>query len=571
MRKESMLFKSTELNKNIDYGDVFLEDGAIDNIASTEYNLSAQSSFVSKDTPVISDKTKGNCKCSIILQNLKSIDNKFLFKDLDDMIKKIENFDTNELKLLAIEIYNALYQINDNAETSSLENTPDTQDQDIKAKLKIKRTNSTWRQVNENTVDELYHQKIDDYTLIDEIGKGSQAVVYLALNNKNKNIYAIKAIKYKTISCFKVKWISLVREISIMKFIKCKNIVKLHEVIEDKKNKIAYLVMDYIPGGAFLKCIDFKNKRYETFSKEKIFKYTKQIVYALKILHKNNIIHRDLKPENILVDYLDNIYLTDFGVSEIVKGKNIYTNVDRCGTAMYFSPELLMESSVKGAPLDVWALGVIMFLMTFGYFPFDADNVSDLKEKIITHDPNYPPNISNEERDFFSKILYKDPQRRMTLSRILKHPLFKNEFTIVHDDSNDQSNNISNNTSNNESNDESIIESTINSSTETGFININENSYNDFMNNSNLCIDSCDKYEESIGSSYYLSRRKSSVYLSPLKPHSPNFKPNSPLSKRRSTAKPIDNTSSFYAKLPVDSIPVSCGSSCKLLSSNTNE
>jgi serine/threonine protein kinase len=422
---------SQQLNKNTnDIENENNTDNDDDNDKKEENIVINSFSTCTNECDITEDKKQHDkCKCDIIFEKFENLNNLYGFENLENMIQMIETYDNNNLKLLAIKIYNLLYQIkqiNNSSKTSSQE-TP----QDINmifTPLKVKRTTSTWNIKQNKIVDNNnnYYQVINNYVLFEEIGSGSQGIVYTAFNNDDGKIYAIKKIKTRNSIMYKHKYNALMQEVSIMKYIDCVNIVKLYEVIEDKEDKIIYLVMNYISKGPILKCIDVVNKLYDTLNEEKIYKYTKQIITALHALHSKSVIHKDLKPENILIDENDVVYLADFGVSEIEKYHKSFLQVNTNGTVIYFAPELLIDSAdVRGPPLDIWALGIVIFLMYFGYFPFYSDNINILKDKIIRHQPTYPPNISRDQIDFFNKIFCKDPFMRIKLSKIMKHSFFK--------------------------------------------------------------------------------------------------------------------------------------------------
>lgn len=444
---------------------------------------------------------KNKCTgCSVIFEKFNEISTEFDFLNIDDMIQKINNYDSDTLKILAIKLYCSMYLVKKQVKFSKPQ-TPNSQASysittpipfEIKKKISvwnikvnqcntnvndpliflnqniktqencldqtekcitpnenmnatseekslnpeediIQQSNETFlldQQNEKNARINILHENendkenedmiLNDYILINEISSGSQGIVYLAINNKFQNFYAIKEIKVRNLKFYKAKYESLIREISIMRYITSENIVKLHEVIEDKKKKLIYLVMDYISNGHIIKCIDTDNNIYEILPDDKIYFYTKQIINGLNELHQRNIIHRDLKPENILLDENDIVYLSDFGISESSTKNNSAFEI---GTKMYMAPELFIGTNYNTA-IDVWALGIIIFLMMFGYFPFFGEDATELKNNIIHSQPKYPSTISETQKDFFDLIFRKDHVMRIKLNKIIHHKMF---------------------------------------------------------------------------------------------------------------------------------------------------
>jgi serine/threonine protein kinase len=150
-----------------------------------------------------------------------------------------------------------------------------------------------------------------------------------------------------------------------------------------------------------------------------------QITAGLQYLHNHNIIHRDIKPENILMDSNDNVYLTDFGVSEFFCEKNMMTNM-RKGTLLFFSPELFNSNEkLNGIMIDIWALGVTLFAMLYGYLPFNGDSFFEIKQNILNEEPIYPDYATEIQKDLFNRFFCKDPSKRITLDEIRLHKFMK--------------------------------------------------------------------------------------------------------------------------------------------------
>jgi serine/threonine protein kinase len=267
------------------------------------------------------------------------------------------------------------------------------------------------------------YPNLNNYVIMDKIGKGTYGKVYLAYDTISNKHYAIKVL-FRSLNKFKDDNLSSIKkEIAILKKIKHKYIASLYEVIDDQNDNKIYLVIDYINNGPILK--QSKNGYlYEKINNKKARNYMFQITAGLQYLHNHNIIHRDIKPENILLDTNDNVFLVDFGVSEILCEKTMMTSI-RTGTLLFFAPELFLQEDFLGPPIDIWALGVTLFAMLYGYLPFNGNSFDEIKNNILNNDIHYPPFSKKHEKDLLSKILNKDPNKRITLTEIRNHPFMK--------------------------------------------------------------------------------------------------------------------------------------------------
>lgn len=366
---------------------------------------------------ILSSIASMNNKCKICdetYNNIKKINNFYNINEEEDAIEKISEFEQKKMKFFTIELYNILSNIAskknatiNETEYFSLRSLKHKNESDCSYDIKI--TDQITDSLDSNYKNHKEHE-VDKYTIISKIGHGSQGEVFCAKHNDN--YYAIKKIKNLT----REKMKSVKKEIEIMKKIKHDNIIKLHEVLYDEENKIIYLVMDYLKDGVLFSIND--KYQCDKFDKKIIYNYIKQIVSGLIYLHKNEIIHNDIKPENIL-KLGNKIYIIDFGVSEKKNCEN-----SRNGTLLYFSPEKFLIGNYKTFLSDIWALGVVIFLMFYGYFPFFGKNYDEIKNKVVCEKPNYPPDIDENEFDFFENIFNKNQNKRIELKNILKHKLF---------------------------------------------------------------------------------------------------------------------------------------------------
>ena len=172
--------------------------------------------------------------------------------------------------------------------------------------------------------------------------------------------------------------------------------------------------MEYAENGELFDYIISKGKLTEYESN----KFFHQIIDSIDYIHKMGICHRDLKPENMLLDNNNDLKLIDFGLSNLYyKNELIKTP---CGSPGYASPEMLRGENYNGLLSDIWSCGIVLYVMLFGYLPFDDNTENGLYEKIIIGKFNIPNFISNLGKNLLEKILVTDPIKRINIEGIRK-------------------------------------------------------------------------------------------------------------------------------------------------------
>ena len=265
-------------------------------------------------------------------------------------------------------------------------------------------------------------QKISDFELIKDLGAGSFGRVYLVSHKKTKCQYALKAIDKKNKSNIEEKPYFR-REIEIMYRIHHPNVVKLYGHFED--NNYCYFIMEYIPRGNIYSLIPKHGKKKQ--SNQLIASIIKDVAKSVYFLHKMNppIIHRDIKPENVLMDENYNIKLTDFGWSNYLDNEEKRSTV--CGTPIYLAPEMINRKG-HDERVDIWCIGVLLFELSTGRVPFQGNNIDVLKYNIRNMKISWPSDIDREAKDLISKILKYNPNDRLTVEEILRHPFIEKYF-----------------------------------------------------------------------------------------------------------------------------------------------
>ncbi|CAL8071443.1 unnamed protein product [Calicophoron daubneyi] len=201
-------------------------------------------------------------------------------------------------------------------------------------------------------------------------------------------------------------------------------IIGIYDVIDTED--ALYMILELVEGGELFDRIVSLGQLSESDAK---FLFL-QMVIAVKYLHEHGITHRDLKPENILLTGSDNrclIKVTDFGLSKLVDGNTMLRTF--CGTPTYLAPEILKTagSGTYTSAIDVWSLGVILYVCLVGYPPFtdertDCDLQTQITKGLYDYPEKYWSGISAEAKDLVSKMLTVEPNERLTIQAVVEHP-----------------------------------------------------------------------------------------------------------------------------------------------------
>uniref|UniRef100_A0A1I8H1X3 SNF-related serine/threonine-protein kinase n=1 Tax=Macrostomum lignano TaxID=282301 RepID=A0A1I8H1X3_9PLAT len=250
------------------------------------------------------------------------------------------------------------------------------------------------------------------YDLEHTIGRGHFAVVKLAKHTFTGEQVAVKVIDKSKLDA--VSREHLFQEVMCMKLVQHPNVVRLYEVI-DTANRL-YLILELGDGGDLYDYI-LKHERGLKESMAKSFFH--QIVTAIAYCHKLHVCHRDLKLENCVVfEKQGLVKLTDFGFSNVfTPGKFLETS---CGSLAYSAPEILLGDSYDATKVDVWSLGVILFMLATGKLPFQEQNDSETLARIMDVRYRVPRHVSLPCRRLIERLLQRDPTRRPTLDSILE-------------------------------------------------------------------------------------------------------------------------------------------------------
>ena len=264
-----------------------------------------------------------------------------------------------------------------------------------------------------------YMNFFDYYEMLDDLGEGIFGSVKLGVEKKTKERVAIKIIKKNKT---KPNDIELVRtEIDVMKLCHHPNVVQLLDHFENAE--YIFIVMEYIRGG---RLTDYMKEKKFNFSEKRAAELIYQISLGVKYLHKYGIIHRDLKPDNLMLTEASDkgqIKIMDFGLSKILGKKE--KAVDGFGTLTFVSPEVLIRKPYN-KEIDIWSIGVILYLMLSGDLPFDdeEDDEQKIAKSIVYNEVEFPEKKfgkrSKEVIDLIKRCLTKEPKNRIKIDEILK-------------------------------------------------------------------------------------------------------------------------------------------------------
>uniref|UniRef100_A0A8D2NED5 Serine/threonine-protein kinase DCLK2 n=1 Tax=Zonotrichia albicollis TaxID=44394 RepID=A0A8D2NED5_ZONAL len=259
---------------------------------------------------------------------------------------------------------------------------------------------------------------LEKYKVGKVIGDGNFAVVKECVERSTGKEFALKIID-KAKCCGKEHLIE--NEVSILRRVKHPNIIMLVEEMDTPSE--LYLVMELVKGGDLFDAITSSTKYTERDGSAMVY----NLASALKYLHGLNIVHRDIKPENLLVcEYSDgtkSLKLGDFGLATVVEGP-LYTV---CGTPTYVAPEIIAETGY-GLKVDIWAAGVITYILLCGFPPFRSENnlQEDLFDQILVGKLEFPSpywdNITDSAKELISLMLHVNAEARYTAAQILSHP-----------------------------------------------------------------------------------------------------------------------------------------------------
>ena len=280
---------------------------------------------------------------------------------------------------------------------------------------------------------------LDEYTLIKSLGKGAFGEVFLTTKKGSNELYATKQLNKDIFDNRNTKKYFL-NEINILKELSHPNIVKFADLKRTANH--FYIMMEYCNGGELCKTLEAHiSKTGRPFSEEVVQSLMKQIISAFQYIHGKDIIHRDIKLENILLNYNTNedkekknvikatVKIIDFGFAARMEKTGLkYTTL---GSPINMDPLILSELRKRGKNInrvgydqkaDIWSLGTICYELAIGKSAFEANKIDDLIAKIEKGEYTVPTNLSRELISFINGMLQYDPNQRLNIDQLAKHP-----------------------------------------------------------------------------------------------------------------------------------------------------
>ncbi|KAL4189880.1 hypothetical protein AMTRI_Chr08g167680 [Amborella trichopoda] len=253
------------------------------------------------------------------------------------------------------------------------------------------------------------------------LGCGAFGKVYHARDARTGQSVAIKALSKRKLIRGGLA-AQTKREVLIMRRLRHHNIVRLYEVLATR-TKI-FFVMEYAKGGEL-----FTRVAKGRLREDPARSYFQQLISAVGYCHQRGVFHRDLKPENLLLDENGNLKVSDFGLSAIsdqIRSDGLLHTL--CGTPAYVAPEILAKKGYDGRKIDIWSCGIILYVLTAGYLPFNDPNLMVMYKKIYKGDFRCPRWMSPDLRRILGRLLDTNPETRITVSEIMNDPWFSRGF-----------------------------------------------------------------------------------------------------------------------------------------------
>ncbi|UZP44144.1 hypothetical protein NXS19_011956 [Fusarium pseudograminearum] len=308
------------------------------------------------------------------------------------------------------------------------------------AHRQVKETLDAQTQFGDEDSDGVSQHRVNQYTILEEIGRGSYGAVHLAKDQFGQE-YAVKEFSKarlrKRLQSTILRQgprgprrmgpgaggpfnatprlvndtndaLHLIREeIAIMKKLNHPNLVQLYEVLDDPEEDSIYMVLEMCRKGVVMKV--GLDEQAEPYSEENCRYWFRDLILAIEYLHAQGVIHRDIKPDNLLLSNDDVLKVVDFGVSEMLSS---IPAPELCGK----------HGDVSGTAADIWSMGVSLYCLKYGRIPFNRDGVLDMYDAIRSDEPSLPEDESPAFVDLMHSILNKDPEQRITMDKLREHP-----------------------------------------------------------------------------------------------------------------------------------------------------
>jgi serine/threonine protein kinase len=261
-----------------------------------------------------------------------------------------------------------------------------------------------------------FNKQLKEYNILSTIGEGTYGKVKLAIHIASNETVAIKIIEKSKLlrvnDSHRIK-----NEMKLIMEFDHPNVIKAFEVFEDEN--CFYIVMEHPNNGDLFSYLCKKTKLTLTEASKIFF----QIVNAIDYIHSNKVVHRDMKPENFMLTEDMIVKLVDFGFSSKYVNNKIKLDTN-CGSICYSPPEMLRKIKYYPQPVDIWGLGVILFMLIYGELPFSGDREDVVYRKIIHCEYTFPHVSNSNVKNLIKRIFVANPLERITIEEIKTHPIY---------------------------------------------------------------------------------------------------------------------------------------------------
>ena len=268
--------------------------------------------------------------------------------------------------------------------------------------------------MNETYFQKIIPQEIEGFKLEKPIGRGSSSVIFLAKEIHTNQYFAIKVIpRQMLIDHSQVDQFQ--SEITILSKLNHPNITRFYGLMCDET--YIYVVLEYCAYGDLRRFVEKNGSLSEKDAKI----FIKQILAAVGFIHELGIAHRDIKLDNILIDHNFRIKLGDFGLCMDCSKEGIAK--DKCGSPYYAAPEILMRNEYDPLKADMWALGVVIFILTTGTYPWTmTKDKAQLYYEIQCCRYHIPDHYSLLLKNLIQSLMHPLPDMRPDSKQLYEHP-----------------------------------------------------------------------------------------------------------------------------------------------------
>lgn len=216
-----------------------------------------------------------------------------------------------------------------------------------------------------------------------------------------------------------------------MKKLNHSNLVSLIEVLDDPTEDSLYMVMEMCKKGVIMKV--GLGEQADPYSEENCRCWFRDLILGIEYLHAQGIVHRDIKPDNCLLTNDDVLKVVDFGVSEMFEKTSDMFIAKSAGSPAFIPPELCVakHGEISGRAVDVWSMGVTLYCLRYGRIPFHTSNIFDLYNAIRNDKVELPGETNEHFKDLMTKILEKDPAKRITMPQLRVCQRTLNRFPVT--------------------------------------------------------------------------------------------------------------------------------------------